>query len=440
LSLQDSVNEVRTIERFCQAPEIKSKSAEQSVHRYNMLSLLRNQLICLGVKAWDGGVTEIERTELDQENRAQHTALRLAVVRRDIASVRALLKAGASTEIKSSTGQTIIHLAAENCDESMVQALLDAKANPDAADNEGKSCLDMASAHSHNNSCCVALKRIGADGWTPLMVAAEKGKYAIEEYLLCRKFCLSVLNRISFPEIFRQELTFYSGLLPPKTHKLEWGRKFNMAPGNDNSKVTTVDVSLSCALGSEEFMSGIHTWKILVDFTSIAWIGVARNSDDVACDPQTSKSSKTCYIVYFCSLGTEGVVGANAQSKPVFFDKVGGSSFSSGQTVELRLDTFKNSLEMIVDGVIAQIAHDIDARSIHPYVCFSSSGSASFVESSSCIANLQSIITEEERCAGCDNSIWSLDLDVALGRCFKLGNISSFIIILFCKGSNFEFA
>ena len=411
------------IEKYCKAPVYKAKTVEQCIYRYNALSLLKNQLLCLGVGVWNGEVTEIEKVKVDQANMAQETALHLAVVSRNVPSVKALLAAGACTEIKNSSGQTAVHLAAENGDEQLVQALLETNANPDAVDMAGKSCLETAVVHDH--SCAAAFKRIGADGWTPLMVSAEKGGFAVEEYLLCRKYCFAVRNRESFPENFRHEVQFYSGLLPPTTSKFEWGRKWNMAPWDNTSnwKVTAVDAStVSCALGNDEFASGIHTWKVLMsNFRGKAWIGVARNSDDVACDPQTSKSSKTCYVVYFESGGTEGMGGEHQQSKPVFFDKMGSSTFSSGQTIELRLDTFKNSLEMRLEGSTTRIANNIDARNIHPYVCFENLGSATFVESSSRISNLLSVISEEERSAGCENSLWSSDLDNALSRCFKFG-------------------
>jgi hypothetical protein len=411
------------IEKHCKDPGYEVMTVEQCIHRYNALSLLRNQLFCLDVKVWNGEVTEIERVKVDQANLAQETALHLAVGRGDVATVKALLAARACTEIKNSFEQTAVHLASENGNEQLVQVLLEAKANADAVNKDGKSCLEMAVAHNH--SCSAAFKRIGADGWTPLMVAAEKGGSAIEEYLLCRKYCLSVRNRDSFPENFSHEVRFYSGLLPTKISKFEWGRKWNMA-NFDNAcswKVASLDSSaVSGALGSEEFASGIHAWKVLLaDFRGKVWIGVARNTEDVACDPQTSKSSKTCYIVYFESGGAEGVIGAHQQSKPVFFDRVGSSSFSCGQIVELRLDTFKNSLEMRLDGSTTRTAHNIDARNIHPYVCFETSGSATFVESSSRISNLLSVISEEERSAGCENSLWSSDLDSALSRCFNLG-------------------
>jgi hypothetical protein len=411
------------IDKHSKAPGCKSRTVEQCIYRCNALSLLKNQLLCLGVRVWNGEVTEIERVKVDHANMAQETALHLAVVRGDVASVKALLAAGACTEVKNSFAQTAVHLASEQGNEQLVQALLEANANPDAVDKEGKSCLEMAVVHNH--SCSSALKRIGADGWTPLMVAAEKGEYAIEEYLLCRKYCFSLRNREPFPENFRHEVQFYSGLLPPKTSKFEWGRKWNMTIWENtcNWKVAAVDkFTVSCALGSDEFASGIHIWKVLMtDFQGKAWIGVARNSDDLACDPQTSKSSKTCYIVYFGSHGAEGVAGAHQQSKPVFFDSIGSSTFSSGQIVELRLDTFKNSLEMRLDGSTTKIAHNIDARNIYPYVCFENSGSAAFVECSSSLLSLLSVISEEERCAGCENSLWSSDLDNALSRCFKSG-------------------
>ncbi len=145
----------------------------------------------------------------------------------------------------------------------------------------------------------------------------------------------------------------------------------------------------------------------------------------MTCDLEDFKSSKTCYIVYFESEGADGAVGgAHQQSKPVFFDKIRSSSFSSGQTVDLQLDTFRNSLELKLDGTTRRVAHNIDARNIYPYVCFQNLGSATIIESCSQIASQSSlsVINEEERSAGYDNLLWPSDLDDALKTIFKHGS------------------
>ncbi len=251
------------------------KSMRKCLVRCKALFLIRCQLLYLGVDNWSGELTDIERWEIDKANKAQETALHLAVVRSSISSVQALLAARASTEIRNSSGQTALHLAAKHCNELVVQALLDNRANPDAIDNTGKSCLEMACAH--NPSCAAAFKRIGVDGWTPLMVASEKG--GVEEYLLCRKYLLSVQNREPFPVNFRQEVQFYSGLLRSKSSKFEWGQKWIKESGDYvlKSEDAAATASLySCALGKEEFVIGIHTWKIrMAEFDGQkAWITV----------------------------------------------------------------------------------------------------------------------------------------------------------------------
>jgi hypothetical protein len=335
--------------------------------------------------------------------------------------VKALLAAGASTEIRNTDGQTAVHLAAGLGNEVIVQTLLQGKASPDVVDKNGKSCLEVAAVH---DSCSAALKRIGADGWTPLMVAAEKGGPVLEKYLLCRNYCLSIKNMDAFPERFCHEIQFYSGLLPPKSSKFEWGRKWNMTYCDKTNKfgvATGDEAKVACAVGKDEFESGIHTWKVYMsDFRGMAWIGVARYLEDVACDPRAVQSCKRSYIVYFESGGAEGVVGVQP-SKQVHFDQISASTFSAGQTIELQLDTFKSSLEMRIDGSTRTIAFNIETSDIRPYVCFENSGSASIVESTSRCSNVHSVISAEERSAGLDNSLWSSDLDKALRQCFKLG-------------------
>jgi hypothetical protein len=411
----------------------KERSVDKIIYRYNALSLLKNQLFCLGLSCWNGETTNIESLQVDQANIAQETALHLAVTQDNVASVRALLAARASTEIRNTNGQTALHLAAELGNEVIIQTLLAEKANPDVVDKDGRSCLDMAAVH---DSCSAALKRIGADGWTPLMVAAEKGGPALEEYLLCRNYCLSIKNRVAFPEIFCREVQFYSGLLTPKTSKLEWGRKWNMNVIDNNYVVATYDeAKVSCALGKDEFEIGIHTWKVcLSDFRGMAWIGVARYSEELACDPRTLKSCEKSYAIYFESSGAEGVVGLQPSNlKPVHFDQIRDSAFSAGQTVELLLDTFKSSLELRIDGLTKTMAFNIDDAHIHPYVCFENLGSATILESTSRCSNIHSVISAEERTAGCDNSLWSSDLDKALEQCFKFGTRPSLLFLFFYR-------
>jgi hypothetical protein len=405
----------------------KTRDAERSIYLYNALALMKHELLSIGVKDWKGELTEIEHVEIDQANRALETALHLAVQSGRVASVRALLEANACTEVKNSSGQTALHLACMQENELMVRTLLAAKANPDV-DNEGKTCLEIAALSSP--LCAAVFKRIGADGWTPLMVAAEKGGSAVEEYLLCRESVLSLQNREPFrlQEHFRNEVQFYCGLSQVES-QLEWGQKWSSAPGAYASNLEAVDTTatvFSCALGKDMFSGGIHIWKVLVTnfHSKKAWIGVARN-ENVTCDLQNTKSSQSCYIVYFDSEGAEGVVGAvQQQSKPVIFDRAGDSSFSSGQTVELCLDTFKNSLELRIDGITKRVAHNIDANRIHPYVRFEKFGSATFMYSRSHNSILSSVVSEGEISAGFDNTLWSSDLDKALIQCFKSGKYS----------------
>jgi hypothetical protein len=411
----------------------KTRTVEQCIYRYNSLSLLKHMLACLGVKLWNGEVTEIELVEIDQANMTQDTALHLAVERCSSSSVLSLVEAKADTEIRNSSGQTALHLAAQHGTERpvqslrLVQALLDAGAKPAAVNKAGKSCLEMAVLY--NTVCTVALQRVGADGWTPLMVAAEKGGYAIENYLWCRGYFHSVQSRQPFtdPEYLRNEVQFYSGLSESKT-EIEWKSKGRKEPGDETAGSAS---TLSCALAKEELKNGIYTWTIQVDFEDKAWIGVARNTEDVTCDPDDLKNSKTCYIVYFDSKGKEGVVGvAHQQSKPVFFDKNEKSSFLSGQSVELRLDTFKTSLEMRLNGTTRCVAHNIDVHNIYPYVRFNPVGSVTTLASCMLVSTSMPLITETEASAGCDNMIWSPDLDLALCRCFNLGETFCFCFIV----------
>ena len=215
----------------------------------------------------------------------------------------------------------------------------------------------------------------------------------------------------------------------------EWEKKLNVAPESaEDPRTNSVQDSsnFSYALGEEFDKNGLFSWKIrLADFQK-AWIGVARASDNLACDPETC-DSKSCYIVFFSSQGTQGATirGAHPESKQVFFEKFGDSSFPSGQTVEFLLNTLKSTLTMRIDNATARVAHNLDFSNTRPYICFQDSGSATLLENVSKI-HLQSIITEEEWIAGCDNSLWPSDLDNAVtcyfGQTNQLGSFHVFFL------------
>ena len=80
------------------------------------------------------------------------TPLHSAVAREggeDLATVQALLAAGAPVNAAVEGGHTPLHSAASNGNEPIIEALLENGADPDAATDDGKTPLDLADEHGH---------------------------------------------------------------------------------------------------------------------------------------------------------------------------------------------------------------------------------------------------------------------------------------------------
>ena len=86
----------------------------------------------------------------------------------------ALIRQGLDVNAKTKAGRTPMHAVAEKGLTSAVALLADARADVCAIDAAGKTPLTLAT----NEECRNALKALRADGWTPLMIAAEAGDEA----------------------------------------------------------------------------------------------------------------------------------------------------------------------------------------------------------------------------------------------------------------------
>ena len=110
---------------------------------------------------------------------------------RDIAAVRALLKAGADVNAASGDGMTALHWAAQQGDNALVQMLLSAGANVHATTRlGGYTALHLAAQAGHAQAVA-ALLASGADpdlttstGATPIMLAAKAGSADVVTHLV----------------------------------------------------------------------------------------------------------------------------------------------------------------------------------------------------------------------------------------------------------------
>ena len=81
---------------------------------------------------------------------------------------------GSDISARNRLKRTALHIAALNGHAKALQALLASKAEFCVLDKDGLSPLDLA----NDEKCIEVLKAVGADGWTPLMIAAEKHETA----------------------------------------------------------------------------------------------------------------------------------------------------------------------------------------------------------------------------------------------------------------------
>lgn len=392
--------------------------------RFNVLSFLRNVMFVAGL---DGGIhsalLQLSKQELDSQNSKKETALHIAVMKSDKQAVKALLDHNASTDVKDEVERTPLHCANLKGDAAVVHELLKAKAGVQSLDRDGKSCLDCA-IDSKNSRCIAMLKLIGADGWTPLMVSAENGAYLLKEYLKVRENCLAVRERSNFRDSVLQEVLFFSNLSECNSEKfpLTW-ESFSTTMDIDDENTmarSPKNSEYSYALG-KELRKGLHVWQLEIgDFSPPMWVGIAKSVDKECVNPL--KSSTKSYIVCFGSDGVHGVGGACPDGKIVSFDALfpdaSDRSYGPGQIIEFRLDTFKASLQISIDGIPVVIAYNMDINDIRPYVCASArldSVTLKTVESRT-LTEVDAIISPEELSAGLDNSIWSCELDAALQR------------------------
>ena len=111
--------------------------------------------------------------------RAGMTALMLAARDSDLATVQALLAAGANPNARADTGTSPLMLAAQRGQTDLVVGLLGAGADPTLADTQGRTAVMLAARTGAHRAISPLLEagadpnRADADGVTPLMLAAE---------------------------------------------------------------------------------------------------------------------------------------------------------------------------------------------------------------------------------------------------------------------------
>jgi ankyrin repeat protein len=336
-------------------------------------------------------------------------------------SVRLLVKLKANVEAKGPLQRTALHLAAVSNKLDCLSALLELKANHCVEDEKGKRALDLCKS----DSCKYVLKMSGANGWTPLMVACERGGDEIRQYLIENSnvtACFrSVLAKEPFPTWFQEDLVFYNKLFV-KQQNWRWGilepSLVQSANGMQVTKMTPGSPDYSCVLGSEVLEAGIHQWELSVNDVQSMWIGIARGISEnqlVASSP--TRPGDDGYILAFHSSDC---------SRPTFYGNkvprirsIPNARYYSGDKLTFQLDTKRHILRLMINGALVAVASNVDDVGVRPYVCMDYTESIFLVDQASHAFDASHGGADQ---SGLNNALWTAESDACLNEFLVAGS------------------
>jgi ankyrin repeat protein len=329
-------------------------------------------------------------------------------------AVRLLVRLKANVEEKGPSQRTALHLATVSNRVDCLSTLLELKANQHVTDETGRTALDLCKG----DNCKYILKMSGANGWTPLMVACERGGDEIRQYALENSKVAACFNavreKIPFPVSFQEDIVFYTKLAA-KQQKWRWGilesTLAHSADGMQVSKMTPDSPDYSCVLGSNVLEAGVHEWALTVDNVRSMWVGIARGVDEnklLATSP--TRPGEDGYILAFhssdCSRPT--VFG----SKQAKIRSIPNAKFGSGDKLTFQIDTKRHILRLKINCVVVVVVSNVDDNGVRPYVCMDYTESISLVEQISLVLNDSNL--EEVDTSGLNNAVWSMESDELL--------------------------
>jgi ankyrin repeat protein len=385
-----------------------------------------------------------QRKDLMVANRQQKTALHVAVASGHANVIEALLHANADFRAKDIEGNTALHVAATSghldvldvlrkyqgsefdvkdngqftplhiaarhghCE--FVLALVNAKANFNALAQNEISVLDEAWQH---DKCRRALQKLGADGWTPLLVAAESDNKNVQKYLQCRELLLKFRDKEPFPQ-------FFQDIVRANTQRVEqtwtWGlhdkASLILSDNHLQLKRNGDKSEFSCALGTNTFSEGkVHTWSVVVENSHSVWVGIAAGIDDekdLVCEPGSVGNA----VLAFGSQGGDPIV----TDEDYDVDVQSSLSFSSGQTLEFQLDMVEKSLHVKIEETLVAIVRNICHQELRPFVCMGQQGSVSISQRTAMpwLGREESSHSREHEALGFNNARWTPEMDRVL--------------------------
>jgi ankyrin repeat protein len=355
---------------------------------------------------------------INATNSIQQTALHIAASAGNAEVVTLLVERKADLEIRDENQYTALCIAAEKGNTDSVRNLIEARADLTVMCKEETtakflSVLDLASG----NECIELLKRYGVDGWTPLMVAVERGRYSVKLFLDTKENLVRLHDGRPLLGSFQQALRMYSNLVCLQ-NTWKWGNHEadNLVLSDDGCKVSKVrdNPDYSCVLGGIIFQTGVHRWTLKATDVSYMWAGVARRVTEAqlrTC-PGGIQSGDGCCIAFGCSPSDVRLFGDNS-TETTFYAQ---SGYTDDQILDFELDMFAGSLKFSVDGVLAAVVSNLDGRELQPYVCMDYSESVELLANTSFTADERLLSRFEYTLAGASNVDYSKEFDAELLR------------------------
>jgi ankyrin repeat protein len=320
---------------------------------------------------------------------AQKSALHVASEKGYADIAQYLIDNKCEVDIQDCSKKTALHFAALSGSVTTVRTLLQASADINSKDDQNKSPLDFASS----NDVIYVLKTVGSNGWTPLMVSAQRNKECFDGIL---KLVDCFQNHSS--TWLQNDLKKLSNL---KEHPEKWHWDVDSNdPGYENLHFEAEKMKVvkqgdypdySCVVGSMAFDEGIHTWEIRVQNVQSMWVGIAVDAERTCFDRPPGYSLKCTAMIAFYSNdhGCDPFLfagnGANSNSKEAsmrlknggekegFYlkkrDSVTSFRYTSGQLLGFELDTISKQLKFKINGRLVAVVDNVQQQRFKPFVC-----------------------------------------------------------------------
>ena len=379
------------------------------------------------------------------------------------------IESGLIVNARNRLNQSALFLASLKGRNEVLYALVNANADVNILDKDSRSPLQVA-AEKH---CTQSLKMMGADGWTALMVAAEKGIEKVDEYFRLREIIHALHMRLDFPKHFEESVEIHT-----RTQFRSW--KWSLAKENDSDisfknngllVERTGDTSeYSIVLGTSAFHGGLHRWSFQVNNVQKMWIGISRAIAESTAQVEGE------YLLAFSSDGSEPSVEGRppifknlaAETDDCKSDKISaqgsdqdsvnsgsevqsenanendmeeededdenleqddddmnsevqsayGIRFCSGQIIALELNGTDHTLKIWIDDILKANLENIDDRFVRPYLRMHYEESATLLHASDVTVQgkISDVLSQEDKAKGFNNKFWSHSMDHELSQ------------------------